>query len=111
MKTSLRALNAVNFFMADVQGGLGPFLGIYLQAKQWLLRLRRHNSQNSARTVVGDQTARAAVMITGLRLTGGVGAQRIVDQRLAERPDGTRNAVRTGNDRIECVEDPVAVFI
>jgi len=35
MKTSLRALNAVNFFMADVQGGLGPFLGIYLQARQW----------------------------------------------------------------------------
>ncbi|HZL31574.1 MAG TPA: MFS transporter, partial [Pseudolabrys sp.] len=35
MKTSLRALNAVNFFMADVQGGLGPFLGIYLQARHW----------------------------------------------------------------------------
>jgi len=35
MKTSLRALNAVNFFMADVEGGLGPFLGIYLQAKHW----------------------------------------------------------------------------
>jgi MFS family permease len=35
MKTSLLALNAVNFFMADVQGGLGPFLGIYLQAEHW----------------------------------------------------------------------------
>ncbi len=35
MKTSLRALNAVNFFMADVQGGLGPFLGIYLQEQHW----------------------------------------------------------------------------
>ena len=30
MKSSLRALTAVNFFMADVAGGLGPFLGIYL---------------------------------------------------------------------------------
>jgi MFS family permease len=35
MKSSLRALNAVNFFMADVAGGLGPFLGIYLQARHW----------------------------------------------------------------------------
>jgi MFS family permease len=35
MKSSLRALCAVNFFMADVAGGLGPFLGIYLQARHW----------------------------------------------------------------------------
>ena len=35
MKASLRALNAVNFFTADVQGGLGPFLGIYLLARHW----------------------------------------------------------------------------
>jgi predicted MFS family arabinose efflux permease len=34
-RISLRALNAVNFFMADVQGGLGPFLGIYLQSEHW----------------------------------------------------------------------------
>jgi MFS family permease len=30
MGASLVALNAVNFFMADVQSGLGPFLGVYL---------------------------------------------------------------------------------
>lgn len=30
MGRSLVALNAVNFFMADVQSGLGPFLGVYL---------------------------------------------------------------------------------
>ena len=35
MKSSLRALNAVSFFMADVAGGLGPFLDIYLQARHW----------------------------------------------------------------------------
>ena len=29
------ALNAVNFFMADVAGGLGPFLGVYLQNRHW----------------------------------------------------------------------------
>jgi predicted MFS family arabinose efflux permease len=35
MNSSLFALNALNFFMADVQGGLGPFLGVFLQARQW----------------------------------------------------------------------------
>jgi MFS family permease len=35
MHRSLFALNALNFFMADVQGGLGPFLGVYLQAMHW----------------------------------------------------------------------------
>lgn len=33
--TSLFALNALNFFMADVRDGLGPFLGVYLQSKGW----------------------------------------------------------------------------
>lgn len=32
MNSSLAALNALNFFMADVHGGLGPFLGVFLQA-------------------------------------------------------------------------------
>jgi hypothetical protein len=35
MRRSLVALNAVNFFMADVAAGLGPFLGVFLQARQW----------------------------------------------------------------------------
>jgi MFS family permease len=30
MRRSLRALDAVNLLMADVQSGLGPFLGVYL---------------------------------------------------------------------------------
>jgi hypothetical protein len=29
------ALEALNFFMADVQAGVGPFLGVYLQAQGW----------------------------------------------------------------------------
>jgi MFS family permease len=33
--TSLLALNALNFFMADVRDGLGPFLGVFLQEKGW----------------------------------------------------------------------------
>jgi predicted MFS family arabinose efflux permease len=35
MRRSLVALNALNFFMADVQAGLGPFLGVFLQARHW----------------------------------------------------------------------------
>ncbi len=30
-----RALEALNFFMADVQAGLGPFLGVFLQQRRW----------------------------------------------------------------------------
>lgn len=32
---SLAALGALNFFMADVRDGLGPFLGVFLQAQNW----------------------------------------------------------------------------
>jgi MFS family permease len=34
-KRSLRALEAANFFLADVQTGLGPFLAAYLAAAGW----------------------------------------------------------------------------
>src|ERR1700722_5928048 len=30
-----RPLEALNFFMADVQAGIGPFLGVFLQARGW----------------------------------------------------------------------------
>lgn len=32
---SLKALKALNFFMADMQAGIGPFLGIFLLSKGW----------------------------------------------------------------------------
>jgi MFS family permease len=32
---SLRALDWLNFFLADVQTGVGPFLAVYLAANQW----------------------------------------------------------------------------
>jgi MFS family permease len=35
MISSIVALNALNFFMADVRDGLGPFLGVFLQSKHW----------------------------------------------------------------------------
>jgi predicted MFS family arabinose efflux permease len=33
--SSLPALNALNFFIADVRDGLGPFLGVFLQQQGW----------------------------------------------------------------------------
>lgn len=35
MSNSVPALNALNFFMADVRDGLGPFLGVFLQERGW----------------------------------------------------------------------------
>lgn len=35
MIQSLLALNVLNFFMADVRDGLGPFLGVFLQQNGW----------------------------------------------------------------------------
>ena len=35
MTRSIGALAALNFFMADVRDGLGPFLGVYLQSESW----------------------------------------------------------------------------
>jgi predicted MFS family arabinose efflux permease len=32
---TLRALEALNFFMADMQAGIGPFLGVFLQQRGW----------------------------------------------------------------------------
>ena len=34
-KPGIRALECLNFFMADVQAGIGPFLGVFLQAQGW----------------------------------------------------------------------------
>lgn len=34
-KHSLHALEATNFFLADVQTGLGPFLAAYLASSGW----------------------------------------------------------------------------
>ena len=33
--SSLAALSALNLFLSDVRDGLGPFLGVFLQQKQW----------------------------------------------------------------------------
>ncbi|MEO9061122.1 MAG: MFS transporter [Nitrosospira sp.] len=35
MSKPASALNAVNFFLADVRDGLGPFLGVFLQGRGW----------------------------------------------------------------------------
>ncbi|WP_438276738.1 hypothetical protein [Nitrobacter sp.] len=34
-QTALRPLLALNFFMADMQAGIGPFLGVFLLGHGW----------------------------------------------------------------------------
>ncbi len=34
-RKATRPLEALNFFMADVQAGIGPFIGVFLQARGW----------------------------------------------------------------------------
>jgi predicted MFS family arabinose efflux permease len=34
-RSTIRSLEALNFFMADLQAGIGPFLGIFLLAHGW----------------------------------------------------------------------------
>lgn len=34
-RRATRALQALNFFMADMQAGIGPFLGVFLQQRGW----------------------------------------------------------------------------
>ena len=34
-RRALRPLLALNFFMADMQAGIGPFLGVFLLARGW----------------------------------------------------------------------------
>lgn len=34
-KRARRALESLNFFMADMQAGIGPFLGVFLQQRGW----------------------------------------------------------------------------
>ena len=35
MNAAIWPLLALNFFMADMQAGIGPFLGVFLQAHGW----------------------------------------------------------------------------
>lgn len=35
LKRATRALQSLNFFMADMQAGIGPFLGVFLQQRGW----------------------------------------------------------------------------
>jgi MFS family permease len=34
-KRARRALESLNFFMADMQAGIGPFLGVFFQQRGW----------------------------------------------------------------------------
>ncbi len=42
MPRATNALQALNFFMADMQAGIGPFLGVFLQQRGWVTGADRH---------------------------------------------------------------------
>jgi MFS family permease len=54
-----RALEALNFFMADVQAGIGPFIGVFLLSRGW-----RADAIGSVMTL-GGLTAMAATPFVG----------------------------------------------
>jgi predicted MFS family arabinose efflux permease len=54
-----RALEALNFFMADVQAGIGPFIGVFLLSRGW-----RADAIGSVMTL-GGLTAMAATPFAG----------------------------------------------
>ena len=54
-----RALNALNFFMADMQAGIGPFLGVFLLAHHW------HNATIGTMMTLGGLAGMAATVPAG----------------------------------------------
>ena len=77
MDRSLRALCVLNFFMADVRDGLGPFLGVFLQQQNWtpsqigivmtIGGLFAMLATTPAGALVDKTTAKRAVMVVSRR--------------------------------------------
>ncbi|SAL29595.1 major facilitator transporter [Caballeronia terrestris] len=74
-----RALELLNFFVADVQAGIGPFLGVFLQARGWGT----------------DAASQVATALTGAALGPAMAGMTlgIVRQRGFDRQFGRRNRV------------------
>ena len=80
-KTSIRALEASNFFLADVQTGLGPFLAAYLASAGWnpgrigfaltLGGIVTVILQTPAGAIVDKVRAKRAVLILGVLVLAG----------------------------------------
>ena len=51
-------LYAVNFFMADMQSGIGPFVGVFLQERGWATGLIGTDDDRQWRGHAGNDTDR-----------------------------------------------------
>ena len=56
-RAALRPLESLNFFMADMQAGIGPFLGVFLLAHGWQSGLDRHGDDDRRRRRHADDRA------------------------------------------------------
>ena len=77
MRKSLRALNAANFFMADVQAGLGPFLGVFLRNSLVLFGIVPFQVQHIGKSRIGRSEAvrcftAVAIAMSMLTVAGGL---------------------------------------
>lgn len=59
-----RALEALHFFVADVQAGIGPFLGVFLQARGW------HTGAIGAVMTLGGAVGMLATAPAGMLVDG-----------------------------------------
>jgi MFS family permease len=95
MNSSLAALNALNFFMADVHAGLGPFLGVFLQARQW------SPAQIGVVMTIGG--------IAGMAVTAPLGA--LVDRTRAKRATVVATAILITAASIAILIWPIYVVV
>ena len=107
---AIRPLEALNFFMADMQAGIGPFLGVFLLAHRLGERADRHGDDHRRRRRHGDDRAgrracrrdfaQAALRDRARRLHGaGVDDHSAVAEFLAGRRLAGRDGDRGRGDR------------
>ena len=80
---SLRGLDWLNFLLADVQTGVGPFLAIYLAAYGW-------NEQGVGLALTGQRHRRHRITNTGRRFGGPAQVQASADRGGRVRVGGWR---------------------
>ena len=59
----IRPLEALNFFMADMQAGIGPFISVFLLAHGWQSGLDRNGHDPGRRRWDADDRRRAGALI------------------------------------------------
>ena len=78
---SLRGLDWLNFFVANVQTGFGPFIAVYLTTKAW------------TQTEIGEALSLGTVVAMISQVPGGAIVDRLRDKRLAAATAGVAVAI------------------